>query len=288
MLIFLFVLGNTPVISASSQPEETISSLISSLASRKIPFTKRVAIIAEKSIGTPYRGDPLGEGPAGKYDTDPVINLSAVDCVTFVEQTIALAASNSLGEASWLLQQIRYQNGNIAFVHRNHFMIADWVPHNSSFCHNITGCLHTNTVSLTRTIDHKHFYRLKNIPSMAETVSNPVITIQYIPRFRATQAEQYLPDTALIFFIGEKPEWLFVLHCGFYVRNNGQGLLIHASSASGQVTQTNFATYLSRNTHFIGFTAYALTEPAFPRKKTLATGRTSSTQQEKPYAEIGK
>jgi len=87
----------------------------------------RLVRMSEGFLGTPYLASPLGEG-SGK-DPDPLIRFDAVDCLTFVEESIALALGRSSDEVERLLTEIRYFNRPI-FSERNHLMEAQWIPHN--------------------------------------------------------------------------------------------------------------------------------------------------------------
>ena len=88
-------------------------------------FDQRLYDAARDALGTPYQDGPLGEGPEGKYDTDPRVDFGKVDCVTYVEQTVALATASSYDEMFANLQKIRYHGAKTDFENRNHFMISD-------------------------------------------------------------------------------------------------------------------------------------------------------------------
>src|SRR5690349_3041900 len=53
------------------------------------PLPERLLSTSEKFLNTPYVLSPLGEG--GGVDPDPTFRLDAVDCLTFVEETLALS-----------------------------------------------------------------------------------------------------------------------------------------------------------------------------------------------------
>jgi hypothetical protein len=67
-------------------------------------------------IGIPYAGGPLGEGDVGGPDPDPRVDLSRADCVTYLEESLALALSARRTESDFLriLDAIRYENGRTA------------------------------------------------------------------------------------------------------------------------------------------------------------------------------
>ncbi len=136
----VYALLAATVLPIFEMPEPVLDSYLADLAVRELRFGARLTEVAVRSLGTPYADGPLGQGPEGTYDKDPLIDLTRVDCVTFVEQAIALAASSSYEEAINTLQQIRYRNGEISFESRHHFMISDWIA-NNGFCRDVTADL---------------------------------------------------------------------------------------------------------------------------------------------------
>jgi len=240
-------------------PLSDVDAYLSGLRDRHSSFSERVCEVAGRSLGTPYEGDPLGEGPDGRYDKDPLMDLSRVDCVTFVEQTIALAAADSYKSAFDLLQKIRYKKGEIAFEKRNHFMIADWIA-NNSFCRDVSGNLGVSTELVTRKMGRKHFYEAKKLPDLARDATEETLTLAYVPVSAVAEAEKRLPSPALVLFIG-KVDWLFTLHCGIYVRSvDGQGLLYNASSKAGKVVADSLSSCFASG-RYLGFTAYEIGDP---------------------------
>jgi hypothetical protein len=94
------------------------------------PVVERVATIANQLLDVPYADGPLGEGSNGAYDADPLYRFDLFDCTTFVETVVALALAENPKEFEQNLNRIRYQDGQIGFVTRNHFPSADWIPNN--------------------------------------------------------------------------------------------------------------------------------------------------------------
>ncbi len=236
------------------------------LARQSGGFAERLRAVVLDSVGTPYFNGPLGEGPGAKYDPDPLMDHTRVDCVTFCEQSIALAASGSYRAAHELLQQIRYRGGKIDFETRNHFMIADWVG-NNRWCRDVTQSLGVETAPLTRTEDHADFFKRVNAPGLGADMKDTPRTIHYVPVDKARAAEAKLTGPALVLFVGKKPDWLFTLHTGLFLADaTGRGTLFHASSKEGKVVAMGLAEYVeSQRDRFLGFTAYALDTPASGR-----------------------
>src|SRR5690606_30321475 len=82
-------------------------------------------------VGLPYgKNGPLGEGPLGKYDQDPLYRFDTFDCTTYVETIMALAQAKDVDEFEYLLNNIRYEGGIIDYLKRNHFTDLQWIPNN--------------------------------------------------------------------------------------------------------------------------------------------------------------
>lgn len=242
--------------------ESEVSAYLTELQAAHSSFEARVTAIARAATGTPYADGPLGEGPSGEYDQDPLMDLKRVDCVTFVEQTIALAAASSYQEAFTILQRIRYRDGKIDYEARHHFFVSDWLE-NNPWCRDVSGDLSVPTAALTRTISRRDFFQRVKAPGLGQSTPDRSITIRYVPSASAADAVPHLPQPALIVFIGRRPDWLFALHTGLFLSGDtGTGRLNHASSKAGKVVTTDLIEYLQQNAErYLGFTAYEITPP---------------------------
>ncbi len=85
---------------------------------------------AHKFDGVPYIGGTLDRAQEEKL----VVNLTELDCTTFVEQVAALAMSAERGETSFAdfcnhLKHIRYIDGEIEYAKRQHYFTA-WIDDN--------------------------------------------------------------------------------------------------------------------------------------------------------------
>jgi hypothetical protein len=91
----------------------------------------RLLLSSERFLGTPYGVSPLGEGEGTEPDADPRLRWDSVDCVTFVEETMALSLAHGPAELLSVLDSIRYRDGVPTYVARKHLMEADWLPANT-------------------------------------------------------------------------------------------------------------------------------------------------------------
>lgn len=81
--------------------------------------------------GLPYVDAPLGDGPGSRFDQGPLYRFDAFDCTTYVETVLALATAKKASEFEKRLMRIRYREGKISFLERNHFPCVDWIAQNT-------------------------------------------------------------------------------------------------------------------------------------------------------------
>lgn len=121
----------------------------------------RIIHLARKNLGQPYELYLLGEMPFETYDPQPLYCLAKSDCLVFTEHTYAMALSRDWTGFMRLLQRIRYRDGRIGVVTRNHFTETDWNPSNRWLVRDITPELAGDRVlKFTEKIDRTRF--LKN------------------------------------------------------------------------------------------------------------------------------
>lgn len=245
-----------------AQSPAQVSQFLAELHETLPGFDARVAALADAALGTPYEDGPLGEGPGAPFDDDPLIDLTRADCVTFVEQVIALAESRSYEETVERLQRIRYRDGDIRFEMRNHFMLADWVRHNA-FVEEATSALGVETETITRTVGRKQFFGFHDAEAFVRAATDETRHVAVVPPERVAAAEAAIPSPSLICFVG-KVDWLFALHCGLYLRGeDGRGKLYHASSRAGEVVAVDLNDYMAEQEgRYLGITVHRIHEPS--------------------------
>lgn len=125
-LIALFTLSSL----AFAGPREEAQNYLDQ-GSQLSSLTERLDSFSRVFIGRPYGfGGPLGEGPTGRYDQDPLYRFDTFDCTTFVETVTALALSRSVTEFEKTIDEIRYAGGEVDYLKRNHFTDLWWIPNN--------------------------------------------------------------------------------------------------------------------------------------------------------------
>lgn len=91
---------------------------------------QRIESVSSRYLDRPYLVSPLGEGPAGVYDQDPLYRFDGFDCTTFVETVLARSLAKDFADFERLINLIRYKDGVVSFRARNHFTDADWIANN--------------------------------------------------------------------------------------------------------------------------------------------------------------
>lgn len=189
-------------------------------------------------LGARYLNSPLGEEVAP--DNDPLIRFDAFDCTTFVETVIS---DNNLKK----LNKIRYKNGQVDFLARNHFIETDWLQNNSDVVQNVSNRYGPVQVRSVK-IDKKSWF--KKVHNIETEFTPQVVDIEYIPY---KNAKNILPEkTLVVLFITDKPEIrdkigtdLAVVHMGLLLPN---GMLRHASSTQGKVVDVDMDEYIDNRT----------------------------------------
>lgn len=208
-------------------------------------LVQRIEKVSERAKGTPYLLGPLGEGASAPYDKDPLMDLSKVDCVTFCEQTLALALSATYAQAFETLQKIRYKNGERKMECRNHYTMADWVPNNAWLLHDITASL-PGHAWLTRTISHQKLFASQHLKGIQVREPDRTLKQAYIPEdhLLAIQKDLHSGDMAILIM---DHEGIFAAHTGLMIRlPNGQLVFRNATSLEPkQVVDTPFDTLVT-------------------------------------------
>jgi len=233
---------------------------------------RRLEAFSRAYLGKPYGlNGPLGEGSEGRYDQDPLWRFDTFDCTTYVETMLALALAQSPQEFEQHMLDIRYENGHIDYVTRNHFTSLQWVPNNiaNGYLTDLTHRLAPKgVVQLARAeINQPGWYAMKAFKDLRvfdvapdalaarweewkaegtrlniEEASISYIPIDWIaanPAFLRT-----IPHGSVINFV--RPNWdltssagthLNVSHQGFVFQHSGQTWLRHASPSGTQTVR---------------------------------------------------
>lgn len=185
-------------------------------------------------LGVKYALDPLGEEKLP--DTDPLFRADAFDCTTFVETVLANGDVDTLNK-------IRYANGEIDFIHRNHFIESDWLSNNSNLVKNVSSQYGKTKIRHVYIDKKSWLYTVHNISADIPVQS---VGLEYLPYSEIDKIKNTEP-LIVLFVIGNCEKCakigtdIAVVHMGFLMPG---GVLRHASSAYGMVMDTDFYDYI--------------------------------------------
>ncbi len=187
-------------------------------------------------LGMPYMVSPLGEGALP--DDGPLIRYDAFDCTTFVETVLANGDTDCMN-------QIRYRDGEIGFLTRNHFIECDWLVNNVDFVQNVSA-MYAPTDVRHVVIDKAEWFRV--VHGIDVDIAPMTVDLEYIPYKYVHLVD--IDKPMIVLFVTDKPDFrdkigtdLAVVHMGFWLPN---GMLRHASSNRGAVVDVDMAKYMAQ------------------------------------------
>jgi hypothetical protein len=246
--------------------------------SHGLPLSKRIHGISNAFLSKPYILYALGEGATGYFDQFPLSRLDGFDCETFVDTVVALALSDGIHYQK-CIQRIRYKEGKVGFITRNHFTDIDWNTNNRnmlvditpSFPHKIATAvidkgawiehlpidrIHLNPPLNTEAVRMQRLEKLHQKHSLfgPKTVSTPYIPfdILFNTKMQPNMALfKRIPDGAIIEIV--RPNWdltkiigthLNISHLGFAIWKDGTLYFRQASSEKHKVCDIPLIDYL--------------------------------------------
>lgn len=245
------------------------------------PLQQRLLEASRRFLDTPYVSSPLGEG-AGK-DPDPTLRYDAVDCLTFVEETIALSLAPDPKQVEPVLRELRYFREQ-SYDDRNHLMEAQWLPHNveKGFLRDVTAVYGGDaTQRATKTLDARAWSSASSqaLALPRERQVKGTFGLQIIPLDRVLEKVAGAPSgTIMVIVRDELPlKVTRVTHVGFLVHKGKRPYLRHAArNAYGRVVDEDLETFLTRNSKYqkwkvVGVSLY---EVRLPKLESLSAVRT--------------
>lgn len=264
---------------AFAGPREEAAQILEQLRNENSTLVKLEAF-SRMFLGLPYgKNGPLGEGPEGKYDQDPLYRFDTFDCTTYVETMMALAQAKDVDEFEYLLNNIRYEDGVIDYLKRNHFTDLQWIPNNIRIGQlteitaqtfgpkntllaeadiNFPAWLKSHKVDQIILIGATLNERRERLSELHAEASNYVIqkaTVPYVSIKKLLEQPQLLkkvPQASLVNFV--RPNWDLteaagthqnISHQGFLFWKNSKLYLRHAST-TGKVEDVLFLDYLKK------------------------------------------
>lgn len=227
------------------------------LAEARLPLSERLLRVSERFLGTPYVHSPLGEGQG--VDPDPTFRLDAVDCLTFVEQSLAMSLARSEAEVPGLLEQLRYAS-TPTYEDRNHLMEAQWLPNNQrkGFLEDVTRRVGgEDTVRVRKTLTAASWSSPSSRALGLSVAHQPrgVFELDMIPLERVLAHASEVPSGTLLVVLREDLPYKVtrVTHVGFVVHKGSRTWLRHARrglDGTGRVVDEDLEHFLTRNTRY--------------------------------------
>ena len=225
----LFLLSMQAIMAHEPQEErlaeKDISQLYRSMNNKlMIDMSTRITTISAQFLGKPYLLGALGEGAAGDYDQSPLYRTDAFDCETYVDTVVALALTHNPEQFKRRINQIRYHEGHVSYVDRNHFTCLDWNLNNQhqGFLKDITTTFknehHQTVAKFARAfIDKPAWYKHKSTNDIRMNNMGLAAKLNRLESLkregshlpRASSVIPYLPLTALFNSAGKANKYLF-------------------------------------------------------------------------------
>jgi hypothetical protein len=228
-------------------PDSAIFAEKQAIAAAVPTMREKNLAIARSFLGTPYLHGTLEVNESESL----VVNLSALDCWTFVENCVALAQTQHDGGnyQSYLanLQQLRYWGGHIeGYGSRIHYF-SGWIlqAEKLGYLHDVTksmsGIPYKKKVHFIS--DHPQEYPMTRQPGVLQAIRRAEARINghawhFIPKRNIRRMENQIREGDIILLCSSKHD-LDVAHQGFAVREKGRIHLLHASSLHHRVVISN-------------------------------------------------
>lgn len=219
------------------------------------PLPARLLAVSERFLGTPYGFSPLGEGQ-GK-DPDPLIRFDLVDCLTYVEETIALALARSPDQVDPLLAALRYQK-QVQYEDRNHLMEAQWLPSNvkKGFLKEVTARYGGPDIQRAAKVITPATWRTPSSQALELPEERQLVgrfPLELIPLDKVLAHVRGVPSGTLMLVVREDlpGKVTRITHLGFVVQRGKHTFLRHASrNPFMRVVDEDLESFLARNAKY--------------------------------------
>jgi hypothetical protein len=232
--------------------EKDVDAYLKFLADEEKDPIARVMHLARKNIGQPYEIFLLGEGPFEVYDPDPMYCLGKSDCVTFVEHTYAMALSRDWPTFFRTLQRLRYKDGKVGMVTRNHESAADWNPNNAWLFEEITAKLGDGKAAAPFQMVWKpaKFFAQWGI---GQDLPDVPVSSTYVPRANVASILPELKDGDVVQVVRGNAREQYIGHFGLVARGADGTTVNMIHSAEPAVREQGILDYLEKNPKTLGY-----------------------------------
>jgi hypothetical protein len=213
-----------------SAVSEEVERIFKSLASEG-NLAKRIDAISARFLDCPYVTNSLVGSP--ELPEQLVIKLDGFDCVTYMETVLALALSDTAEQFKNNLIRIRYQDGEVEWQKRNHYMV-DWWRNNEQ-----QGLIEDLTKGSDSVEKSRELNVIKELPTRRRS-------FRLFPKKNIKGLVKGLQTGDFICF-GTTKKNLDVFHAGIIIRRDGKILLRHASRTAKKVIDQDLIDFLKNN-----------------------------------------
>lgn len=211
---------------------------------------RRAVYLGRRNLGQPYEIFLLGEFPYELLDPDPLYCLDRSDCLTFCEHMYAMALSRDWWTFLRALQRLRYRDGVIGMLTRNHYTVADWDRNNAYLFEDLTAELGGGqaAVPLRQVCRRAQFFARYGL---GQDIPDEPIADHYIPTGNLPAVLAELRDGDFVNIIRGDAESQWAGHTGLIARGpDGAVNLLH--SAAPAVREQPLLDYLQRDRRALG------------------------------------
>jgi hypothetical protein len=239
-----FIMAATPWMTQTAEARALNRSRIELL-----DLDERMIEVSSGFLGTPYAEGPLGEG-AG-LDADPLFRWDKVDCLTLVEETMALSLVAAADDVVETLNLIRYGQG-VSYEVRNHLMEAQWIPSNlqKGFIEDVTHTFGGKSVRrISKSLSRDTWQgRIGRALKLRE---NPLgsFGVDIVPAAAVLDVARKAPAGLIVVVVrADRPAQVTrVSHVGILIQGRRGPMLRHASKSFRRVVDEPLEKFLRRN-----------------------------------------
>jgi hypothetical protein len=234
------------------------------------PVGERMEAASPPLLGKRYVNEANGEG-AG-IDADPPARYDAFDCLTFVEEVIALALAGDPLHAPAVRNALRW-DGAPHYENRRHFMEASWVPASvaGGLLEDITGHV-GRPRTLRKDVSQDTWRRwgrraLFQLPDVRLPVGT--YTLRYLDLQEAVASASRIPSGSVVITLRQPRDWVPIVttHISLVVSDGTRTVMRHATRMGAQEVRDDSVEWYLRhlstyvNWRVLGIAVY------FPREQ---------------------
>ncbi|MCX5895842.1 MAG: DUF1460 domain-containing protein [Proteobacteria bacterium] len=198
---------------------------------------ERIDFLSKQFLGVAYKESTL----TGDINTPEklVINLSGVDCFTFLDYVEAMRLSDSCAAFKDNLKKVRYQSGIVSYKTRNHFF-TDWRECNAAYIEDVSGQIGAEKTKRVMKVLNGKAGGKQLLPG----IESKKREISYIPSEAIHDSMLDTLRTGDYVGIYSTKNNLDVSHVGIVIREGDTILFRHASSEVRMVVDEDFKDYI--------------------------------------------